>query len=78
MMDFYHEGRQKLIDIIFPDWADPIYTCTLIMLLILLSTRKHFKKWNDLQEHQRRYLKALIFATTITVIASILQLFSLI
>lgn len=77
-MDFYKDARREFFEFILPNWADPLYTGTIILVFGVISLRKNFKNWDDLEEHQRRYLKGLLFVTTMGVIASILQLFSLI
>ena len=51
-----------------------IYFGSICLVFIVLINWRYYKKWDKLDDSQRGVLKALLFATSIAVVGSILRL----
>lgn len=74
MFESIKEGRREVGRFLESLGFDPLYFATAIMVGIVLAHWKWFKRWDDLPKDQKGILRALVFATTIGVVASVLKL----
>lgn len=73
MIESLHEARRQFFDFLLPEWVDPMYFGTLGLVVIVLINWRYYQRWEDLKERQRRVLRALLFATGVAVLGSLLR-----
>ena len=54
----------------------PVYGPTVLMLILLSLHYRDFKDWENQPKHMKSYLKSFVFATSVLVVASIINLFT--
>jgi len=74
MIDTLKNVRKKVFDFLLPEGVDPFYFATVGLVILVLINWRYYQRWDDLTKDQRSILKALLFATAVGVIGSILQL----
>jgi hypothetical protein len=74
MIEDFKEARREFFNFVLPEWLDPIYFGSICLVFIVLINWRYYKKWDKLDDSQRGVLKALLFATSIAVVGSILRL----
>jgi len=74
MIEYYRDMRESIVDFIEIFGIDAMYIFTIILLFIVIHNRDNYRYWKKLEKHEKGVLKALLFATIIGVVISILRL----
>lgn len=74
MFEGLKNARREFFDFFLPEWVDPLYLATVLLIFIVLYHWEWYQQWDDLPADKKGVLRALLFATTVLVVGSALKL----